>query len=255
MAAYVYEPGRRIISVAEPRLNRMLVRDAHRYASLGEYASGSGLSVDEVVSLLGPALDEGSLGLEVAGGEIFLLTAPGGRPIPSHLADVAPNLWETLRRRAQRDEALMLWKVVRGLEKNGWQSEVIPERVAFGLGHLTRAPHLGVHVGATIVPVMVYPSEQDLVSPVGQMAEYDRAGASAVAVVCAQDGLDRTVTAVRRWALSRRIMPSRMAVVVLEAPRFQPTLLSAADAAVTPISVTRSTLESLAWADPANRGT
>lgn len=247
MGSYVYDPSRRILSVHDSRLNRMLVRDAYRYASLTEYATGSGLPVDRVVALLGDFLDEGSLGLEVVGGDTFLLTAPAGRPIPDHLADVAPNLWETLRQRSGLEEAHALWRITRSLERAGWVVEAEPSQLVAGLGHVSEPPLLGVLAAQVCVPLVVGPTEEQLVNAMGPLAEYDRAGAAVVGVACPAGTLDRVVTAVRRWVLSRRAVPSRMTVMVLEAPRYQPVLLSAADSAVEPRSVTRSTLETFDW--------
>ena len=241
---YVYDPTRRIISVPDARLNRMLVRDAHRYATLSEYSAGAGLPTDRVVSLLAAHLDDGTLGLEVAGGEIFLLTAPRGRPVPADLGDVAPNLWETFRAAADVEESCRLWRICRSMERAGWDMEVVASVIAYGLGPVMTAPKLGCLVGRTIVPLVIAPTPDAVAAPTGVLAEYDRAGATAVGLVCVQGALDSTVTAARRYLLGRRVNPTALSVVVLEAPRYQPVLLSAGDSGVTPRSLDRDLLAS-----------
>lgn len=239
MSAYVYDPSRRILSVPSSRLNRMLVRDAHRHASLAEYSRGSGLSVDAVLAQLDPYLNEGALALEVVHGEIFVLTAPGGRPIPHHIADIAPNLWETFRRRTGLTHAHQLWALTRSLERAGWAVEVVPTRIAYGLGHLQNPPYLGVGIQGAMVPLLDFPAPNQLTDVTGLLGEYERAGAAAVALTCGERKLDTYVTAARQWMVRRTHSPTAMGVVILEAPRYQPVLLSSADSALTPISISR----------------
>lgn len=245
--SYRYDPTRHPIHVADPRLNRLLVRNPERCASISEYAQASGIDTTRIVELLGPYLDEGSLAIEVAGDEIFVLTAPRGRPLPLDVAEVAPNLWEALRTRAGVQEAYVLWRLVRGLEASGWRVHTHPARITFGMADLASPPILGVDVGNSLLPLVVHPSVDDLSDGSGLLAEYDRAGAGAVGIVCQQGYLDEMVTAVRRWSLSRRAVPTMMSVLVLEAPRFNPTLLSPGDASVTPRAVTRTALDSFDW--------
>lgn len=250
MSTYRYDPSRRVISVGDPRLNRLLVRNPDRCASISEYAAASGIDTAQVIDLLGPYLDEGSLSLEVCGEEIFVLTAPGGRPLPMHLADVAPNMWETLRQRCNVDDSARMWRLIRGLERAGWRVSTDQGALTFGLATLREAPMIGVDVGNSILAVLPYPASDSISSPVGYLAEYDRAGAAALGIVCDQGALDEMVTAVRRWVLSRQAVPTTMSVLILEAPRFNPTLLSPGDAAVSARAVTRSVLETLDWDEP-----
>jgi hypothetical protein len=244
-----WEPGRRVISVEDPRLNKLLVREPFRYATLSEYASGSGLSVESVAGQIRPYVDRATLGLEVVGGEIFVLTAPGGRPIPPHGADVAPNLWEVLRAGAGLPEAHATWSCCRAMEKCGWKVVTDPALVRGGLGHLPSPPLLALELGQSTAPVIIHPPAQVLADPTGVLAEYERAGVAAVAVVCRGGELDSVSTAVRRWVLSHQGFACKVTVLVLEEPRMMPVLISARDAAVTPRNVDRSTLDTLNWSD------
>jgi hypothetical protein len=244
-----WQPDRRVISVPDPRLNKLLVRDAYRHATISEYASAAGMPVETVVAQLRPYLDGATLGLETVGGEIFLLTAPAGRPIASSGADVAPNLWEVLRATATIERAHETWQCCRALERAGWRVETAPDRVRWGLGHVSDAPSLALALGESTVPVLIHPDARQLAEISGPLAEYERAGAPAVAVVCRGGELDTVSTAVRRWILSHRAAPSKVTVLVLEQPRLAPVLLSANDAAVMPRTVDRATLDSLVWRD------
>lgn len=247
MSSPAYDPAPRVINVADPRLNRVLLRQPERCATVSEYAAAAGIETSEIIELFGPYLDDSTIALEIVGDEVFVHTAPQGRPAPSHHVQVAPNLWEQLRAESGPDAAYGLWRLVRGLQASGWKVATHPNRIMFGLSQLTTRPQLGVDVGNTVVPLVVFPAVDAVASRVGLLAEYDRAGAAAVGIVCDQGALDEQVTAARRWILSHHMAPT-MSVLILEAPRFNPTLLSGGDAGVAPRAVTRGVLDSLAWA-------
>ena len=239
---YVYEPGRRVINVADARLTRVLLSGQPPCASLSEYSSATAIPVDELISLLTPHLDDQSLALEVAGDEVFLLTAPLGRPTKPQCADVAPNLWENLRRYSGPEAAHDLWRIYRSLEQGGWSAEAHYERLIEGLSRLGDDPKLGVYVGQRVVPVLVYPILDALSSTTGLLTDYEQAGAAMLGILCPEGALDATVTAVRRWLLAHTRYRAHMSVVILEAPRFAPVLLSSSDGAVVPVAVNQSAL-------------
>jgi hypothetical protein len=235
-----WDSSRRTISLGDPRLNALVVRTPDRCASLTEYAQASGMDTAEVVELFGQYLDDGTLSLEFVGDEVFVHTAPSGRPAPHGHADVPANLWERLRMRSDVEMSFAVWRLVRSMERSGWAVETNIAKVLFGLGPVNRAPFFGVAVGPQVIPVLPFPSLDEIAGAGGLLAEYSHAGAPAVAVVCDQGGLDESCTAVRRWVLSHRYLPS-MSVLVLEAPRYNPVLLAAADGAVQPVSTSRET--------------
>lgn len=244
MSNYSFDQSKRIISVADSRLNNLLLNNPERCASVDEYSSATGIDTGDVLELLGAYIDDGTLGLEFVGDAIFVNTAPSGRPAPPHHAQVPPNLWERLRMVAPSELAYGLWKLIRGLERGGWKTETQPAKINSGLARLEDPPFLGVWVGGVVVPVLVFPTTDALQANHGLLSNYDQAGASAVAVVCDAGALDSTITAVRRWVHERRIVPG-LSVLVLESPRFNPTLITPNDAAVTARSVTREVIESM----------
>ena len=243
---YTFDPAREIFRVNETRVNRLLLHDPQRCATVTEYATATGLPAEAVLELFGDALDEGLVTLEMWGDEMFLLTCPNGRPQSAEQPQIAPNLWEMLRVSAPIEYAYALWRLLRGMQASGWTVETSASRILFGLGPLRARPYLGVKVASTVVPVLVLPSSSQLTAGDGLLAEYERAGAAAVAIVCESGALDEMVTAVRQWVLSRHVQP-RMQVMVLESPRYNPTILSPDDAAVLPKTVTRSVVEELGW--------
>jgi hypothetical protein len=246
VSTFVFDPSRPILRVNETRLNRVLLNDPHRCATISEYAGATGIPVEQVMDLFGDALDAGYLAVEIWGDEMFLMTSPSGRPGPSNSPQVAPNLWEVLRENAPIEHAYALWRLVRGLQAAGWTVEISAPRILFGLGPLRSRPYIGVRVGSSVVPVLVLPSPTQLAASDGLLAEYERAGAAGLAVVCEAGALDEMVTAVRRWVLARAYQPS-MSVLLLESPRFNPTLLSPDDAAVLPKAVSRVSVEQHGW--------
>lgn len=225
-----------VISVADHRLNHMFHRDAHKYATVSEYATAAGIDTTEVVDLLGPHLDNATLGLEVVGGEVFVTTAPFGRPAPSGAAHTNPNLWELLRGLGDAATAHQMWLLVRALERSGWRVEPRRAHMLDGRGVIVHAPFFGVTVGQQTVPVLAHVPSDQLLGAAGLLSEYQRAGFPAVAVTCDQGELDQYVTASRRWILAHT-WPPQVAVLVLEGPRYQPVLLSGDDGAVQPVAL------------------
>jgi hypothetical protein len=241
-------PNTPIVDVTHPVLQRALLRDEFKHATLTEYAHACGVDVDIVIEALSSALDAGSISLETAGGEVFLRTAPHGRPMPPGVPDLAPNLWEALRFSNSVETAWELWRVHRALERAGWEVLVRPGDIHQGLtGFVAKPAALGVRIGTRSIPVIVHPGNEELADSSGPLGEYERAGAGAIAVLCAQSALDATATAVRKFTLGWRMISAPLTVIVLEAPRYQPVILQAADSAVKPVSVTHSSLASLVW--------
>lgn len=240
---YEYEPGRRVINLADPRLNHILLTNRPQCASLNEYSRATAIPVELVLELFAPALDDQTLALETAGDELFVLTAPLGRPVKPQCADVAPNLWEHLRRHAGPEKSHDLWRLYRALERGGWVPEAQTERIGEGLSRLGDTPHLGVYVGQRVVPLLVFPLLDALSSEQGLLTDYEQAGAAMAGIICAEGSLDATTTAVRRWLLAHKGWLAYMSVLVLEAPRFSPVLLSSSDGAVVPVAITQMGLQ------------
>jgi hypothetical protein len=234
------------LSVADPRLARVLLREPDRCATLNEYAGACGMDPSEIVDLVSDYLDQGVLGLDFFGDEVFLHTAPQGRPAPDGFPDVPPNLWEQLRDRANIETAYALWKLQRSLERSGWGVEHRVSRIVFGIGRVDDLPYLGVRAGQSVVPALIFPGQDALIRAGGLLDQYEFAEAAAVAIICDERALDDMVTAVRRWALVKRA-PVTLSVLVLESPRYNPTLLSPCDVAIEPVAVTRDTLGNYFW--------
>ena len=233
------DPMRPVISLGEPRLQRLFLQDPMRCASLAEYAMATGIDISQVTMLLAEQLDAGTVSLGAVGGDVFVHTASLGRPTPAHLPQVPPNLWEVLRRQGDEAHAYRLWRLVRELEDAGWSVEAEGNRIPTTL--TGEVALVGLRLGAYTAPVVVLPAPDDLAHPAGVLTRFERKGIPLVAVICHRGELDRATTAARRWMFSR---PARspMSVVVLEAPRYQPVLLTPNDSSVTPTSVTREQL-------------
>jgi len=234
---FEYNPARRALVVGDSRLTKVLQREPEACAAISEYASRTGIATDRVIGLLGQAVDEGVLGFEIWADEIFVHTAPYGRPSAPHLPEVAPNLWEYLRSEGRSvEDAYTLWRLTRGLERAGWDVETNPRRILFNMLVPPVPPALGLRTVGQVVPLVVHPTPAELADPRGPLSIYAGCGAQAAGVVCDSGELDAMVTAARRWALERGGY-TNLAVLVLEAPRYAPTLLQPGDASVAPRSI------------------
>lgn len=231
------------LSVGDARLNRVFRRENERLATVSEYADRAGIPVAHVANLLSEPLSQGALALEPCEDEIFVHTAPHGRPGPGRVPVAEPNLWESLRTAHGVDAAYVLWRTVRDLERAGWVVETRPERVLFGLRTPRYHPELGVRTPGTVAPLVLHPTQQELSDRDGVLTDLAAAGAAVVGVVCQSGSLGRTSSAVRKWAMSNPTGNDNLQVVTLEESRYQPTLLSPHDASVEPRSVSVATLD------------
>lgn len=227
----------------DPRVARILSQSPHTCATLDEYAKANNMATSDVVELLGQYLDSGLLSLDFYGDAVFLNTAPQGRDANT---GIPANMWEQLRSRVSVAHAYALWQLLRSLESVGWDVEYRISRILFGLGRVDDPPYLGVVVGQRIVPALIFPSVESLVGHGGLFDQYEQAGCSALAVICDEGALDEMVTALRRWAAASRVPPTLRALV-LEAPRYNPVLITPHDAAIEPVSVSRDTLGNYFW--------
>jgi hypothetical protein len=233
VAAFPFDPHEPVLTFDDMRLTRAFQRDPHRCASINEYATATGINVDGILELLREPLERGALDVEAVGGEVFVHTAPGGRPGPRGAGQVPPNLWELLRRDHTEDEAFALWRITRDLQAGGWTVEADPRNIP---SIATQTALLAVRFSNSVVPVLVLPALDDVASQSGMLTRYEIAGMGLCAVICEHRQLDSMVTAVRRWMLGR---PARagLDVLVLEAPRYQPVLLTSDDGGLNPRSV------------------
>lgn len=229
-----FDARRPIMTFDDMRLTRLFQQEPMRCATINEYAAATGMTVDQLLKMLSGPLQRGELDVEAVGGEIFLQTAPAGRPAPQEFGQTRPNLWETLRREHPREEAFALWRILRDMEAGGWKVEadgrMIPTAKVEGV-------LLGLRFALSTVPVLILPTLPSLSSQSGPLTHLEMVGMGLCAVTCPHQGLDQAVTAVRQWMLGR---PARagLDVLILEAPRYQPVLLTSDDGSVTPRTVT-----------------
>jgi len=225
----------RPLTTADARLTRMLQMHAESCATVSEYSAATGIDTARILELLTPALDQNVLSLEPVGSEVFVHTAPDGRNAPGIRPHVAANLWERLRSHSGKEEAHQLWSIYRSLQRGGWTVEANHHRIASTMGRTANPPRLAVNANGTLAPLLIYPSSFELCEPSGPLAHLASAGAHLVSVLTPSGGLDDAVTAVRaHHTLTRTGSP---VVLVLEAPRFAPVVVTPDASAVAPASL------------------
>ncbi len=222
----VPQPSRPTITLADIRLQRLLFRGIG-LASLAEYAAAAEMAVSEVLTQLEPWLDGRTLELESVGGELFLHTAPQGRPHPQGAAVVPSNLWELLRQVGDPDYSASLWGIIRGLQRGGWQVRTHP------VGATRPATFLELLVDRRWTPMMVLPRRDRLGADDGPLARASERGVAKVVIVCAAGQLDETTAEIRSWMVRTS---STFQVVLLEQPRYTPTVVDSRHGSVVPTS-------------------
>jgi hypothetical protein len=233
-ASFIYDPNQPVLTFDDMRLTRLVQQEPRRCASINEYVGATGISVDRLLTMLQEPLERGDVDIEAVGGEVFLHTGPAGRPTPRDRSQVPPNLWEILRREHTAEESFTLWRITRDLEAGGWDIEVDPQNIPMVAGEVAL---LGLRFSASVVPLLILPALEEIASQSGPLTRFDIAGTGLCALTCLHRKLDPAVTAVRRWMLGRPLRAG-LDVLVLEAPRYQPILLTADDGGITPRAVT-----------------
>jgi hypothetical protein len=235
--AFPYDPHEPVLTFDDMRLTRAFQWEPQRCATLNEYANVTGISVDVLLDLFCEPLERGALDVEAVGGEIFVHTAPNGRPGPRGSGQVPPNLWELLRRDHDENGAFALWRITRDLQAGGWKIEADPRHIP---SVSSQTALLGLRFANSVVPVVVFPEPETIASQSGPLTRYEISTMGLAAVLCRHRELDTMITAVRRWMLGR---PARagLDVIVLESPRYQPVLLTSDDGGLNPRSVSVET--------------
>ena len=220
----------RTVDVADMRLQRLLISGA-QLATLTEYARKAEMDVMEVITQIEPYLEDHSFELESVGAELFLHTAPQGRPQPASAASVPANLWEFLRYVGDPDYASQLWKIIRGLELGGWSVRTHP------IGSSTPLTFLEIHVNGLWFPTVVLPKKGRLAAHDGPLSRAESRKVTDVVVVCSEGHLDEAVTEIRSWMADEK---RSLSVILLEQPRYTPAILTPNDTSVRPTSVSRT---------------
>lgn len=240
--SYIVDPRANLIDTSHPTLNYLLHKE-YNFATVDEYARAAHLSVQEVISLLSPWMDRKLLGVEVYGMDIFLVTAPvSGRDMKGgneKFPTVPPNLWERLRTNMPIEQAHSLWLQIRALEKAGWRVETNPAVIEFKSGKIPKPARIAVYVKQHPIPVVILPSIDDLKTRNGVLSMYYYAEAKAVAITCYSRALDDVTTAVRTWYNSFGTKSPDIAVMVLEAPMYNPVILTSQEGSIKPVSIVR----------------
>ena len=236
-----YRSGGRALTLPDARLNRVFQREPERCATLSEYARASGIETGRVMDLLSAALDSGAISFEPVGPEIFVHTAPAGRPTPIGVPEVSPNLWERLRVHGNKQNAYQLWTLLRSMENAGWVVEANTASIMFSLAPVAPVPELGLTIGNQVFPLMIRPRLEELSTPGQRFNQLSVAGARLVGIIVESGALEETVTAIRRQWMHQ--YSTSTIALILEGPRYNPVQLSATDASVAPRSVTRADLE------------
>lgn len=214
------------------QVSRVLHTQSESYATIDELAALAVMTREEIITEISDHLDKREMAIESEGGDIFLLTAPAGRTQQSLLP---ANLWEILREGRTVTQAGRSYRVCRSLERAGWRVVARPERTDVRLRRVDAGCDLGVVVGDQTIPVLIDPDHRLLSLPNGVVSEYNLAGAAGVCVTCQQGRLDETVTAARKWMMTKPGVVYCY-VLVLESPRYAPVFVTAQDGGITSVS-------------------
>lgn len=234
MTSFQNAHSRKPVVFADARLARAIYSNGRMCASVTEYSTSTGIPVLDLLDMLDEQISNGNLGLEFCGGEIFVHTAPGGRgsfdPIPY-------NVWETIRKHNEVEQAYAVWLLARELEHAGWALEYNLYNVT---GDPALAQHFGVQLGLRlrqfVIPLIDSPYPDFLTSEGGALDTFARRSYALLSMRCKHGDLDRSVTAVRTWYMHNK-SEDCSGILVLEQPHNLPLLLLREDGGLEPRSL------------------
>lgn len=234
MNAFEDAHERKPVVFADARLARAVYSSGRMCASVTEYATFTGIPVLELLDMLDEQIAVNNLSLEFFGGEIFVHTAPGGRDSSTL---VPYNVWETIRRHHDVEQAYSVWLTARELENAGWALE-------YNLYNITGDPaiarHFGVHLGLRlsqfVVPLIESPYPDFLTSEGGPLDTFARRRYALMGTRCKYGDLDKSVTAVRTWYMHNEAEDCS-GIIILEQPHNLPLLLLREDGGLEPRSL------------------
>lgn len=230
------DPTRPVIALPDARLQRLMLNDPSRCASINEYCRATGINPIDIMGFLSGAINEGLISLESVGGEVFIHTAPLGRVNTG--VQVPPNLWEMLRRNGDTTSSFKLWRFVRELEFGGWEVEVDSKKIP----NIDSSSPVAVRIGAYILPLLLLPTTDDIASLNGPLSKFARKGYPLVGVICEKGLYEDYATSIRGWILNRDATVD-LDILLMERPMYQPILIRTRDKSINPRSINRREIE------------
>lgn len=218
---------RPVITLNDIRLQRLLFRGAD-LASLSEYAEKSDMGISEVIADLEPWLDGKTLEIEAYGSDLFLHTAPSGRPTPIGVAIIPANLWEILRQVGDTQYAAMLFSIIRGLQFAGWNCKT------HALDANNPATFLELLVNNVWSPLFIYPKLNRVAIKKGILDKIAERKIQYVTLIVQHKETQQYIAEVKTWFTNN---DKELAVVILQEPSFQAVILNGKETGVKPNTV------------------
>lgn len=226
---------RPVIAVNDIRLQRLLFRGAD-LASLSEYAEKSDMGISEVIANLEPWLDGKTLEIEAYGSDLFLHTAPSGRPQPLEVAIIPANLWEILRQVGDTQYAAMLFSIIRGLQFAGWKCKT------HALDANNPATFLELHVNNVWSPLFIYPKINRVAIKRGILDKIAERKIQYVTLIVQHKEAQQYIAEVKTWFTNN---DDELTVVILQEPSYQPVIITGKETGVKPKTIKYNKKEGL----------
>ena len=197
-------------------------------ATLNDYARNTNLEIPELLKHLEHFLQEGDISIEAFGGELYLNTYPR-RNIEGSVRVFPANLWELLRKNVPVSEAHELYQLYKSLLFSGWVVK-IRERVNL------EPTVLSIILGELTIPLLENTSTQKIRNQDNLLSKFELNNIHTAAIITKEGELGSYSTSLRSWYLGRN-KRSELDIILLEAPRYSPVIVTPDDSAVSPLSI------------------
>lgn len=219
----------------DQEVTRLLECSSTSLATVQDYASSAGISPGEFVEQISYLIQRDAVSLETVSwsATTYVRTAPAGRPLQREFSFIGVNCWEALRSHSSVGESALLLEVMRSMESSGWV--VAPTGLTprdSTISPTFYIPRMFARIGEEFVPVVTNPSNEEISSSAGILADLQRAGNTVAVITVIEGELDHVCAAIRFW--HRR--GGKMTVIASEAPSYLSRVISPSDVGIRPFN-------------------
>lgn len=226
-------------SFTDYRLTKLVLQDPIRCSSIYEYSFATGIPAANIVEEFYRYCQDASIAFEAADGEIFVNTSPHKRACEHTHYNFSQNLWEIFRQSNDVEKASRVFKIYRGMELAGWRLEYRPQNIP--MDYSGKQSELALKVGNLNLPLILFPNPKSLDKKNSVLTQYAKTKLPIISMLIEEGSLDLVLSYSRKWFLETSANKN-LDILILEAPTFNPYILSGTDGSLQARSATLSYL-------------
>jgi hypothetical protein len=222
--------------IRDVRLSKLLLREPLRASSCSEYAKITGISITSILSMLEIYIHNEDIILETTRDDVYLrINNCLGKCHHRHNY-FPPNIWSLVRSNNSLEEAERYYKIFKTLKFMGWQVEGNNKKIPTDRNH--QRPLFGLTIHNLTIPLVIFPPYRELAQRDSILSRFLKINNNLVALLIPEDTLEKYIAHIRAWMKTNNV--TDFDILLLEAPTFNPIVISTADGSLEPrmVSIT-----------------